>query len=138
MAVVFLSIRSKSIYVFFISSLISLSVCDISQGVYFMPRIGEELSPKALCKEIRGLMKDGASLGIYKEPQLRYAFRFYADTNTNFIATEDSLAKFLDSSERAYCLMSLKDYRSLRKHTLPLRAKELMPFKKGYVLVFKQ
>lgn len=136
--VAFLSIHSKSLYALFVSSLISLSVCAFSQNVYFIPKISEELSPKALCKEIRGLINDDAPLGIYKEPKLRYAFRFYADINTDSFATEGSLARFLDSSERAYCLMRLTDYRFLRKHNLSSPAKELTSNKKRYVLVFKQ
>ncbi|HHT9118836.1 MAG TPA: hypothetical protein ACFYD1_09395, partial [Candidatus Hypogeohydataceae bacterium YC38] len=129
-----LSIRNKSLHLLFVSSLISLSVCAVSMDIYFLPKINEWVSTKVLCKEIQNLAKDGATIGIYKEPPLHYTF--YTDARVRPIPSEDVLASFLDSSERAYCLISLENYQSLKKHTSSLRTKELTSDKR-YLAVFK-
>ncbi|HHT9154246.1 MAG TPA: ArnT family glycosyltransferase [Candidatus Tripitaka sp. YC43] len=129
-----LSLRSKSLHLLFVSSLISLSVCAVSRDIYFLPKINELVSTKVLCKEIQNLAKDGAAIGVYKEPSLHYTF--YTDAHVRSIPSEDALASFLDSSERAYCLMSLEDYQSLKKDTSSLRTKELTSDKR-YLAVFK-
>ncbi|HHT9131814.1 MAG TPA: hypothetical protein ACFYED_04940, partial [Candidatus Tripitaka californicus] len=129
-----LSLRNKSLHLLFVTSLISLSVCAVSMDIYFLPKINDLVSTKVLCKEIQKLAKDGATIGVYKEPSLHYTF--YTDARVRSIPSEDALAGFLDSSERVYCLISIENYQSLKKHTSSLRTKELTSDKR-YLAVFK-
>ncbi|HHT9152485.1 MAG TPA: ArnT family glycosyltransferase [Candidatus Hypogeohydataceae bacterium YC40] len=120
---VILSIRSNSFYPFFLSCLISLSICAISQVFYFLPSISYLLSTRDLCKEVNGLVDNGARLYIYRESNSRYSF--YTNNKISIIGNKDDLMRLLNSSERSYCIIRLKDYKSLNKNFSSLHAIEL-------------
>jgi 4-amino-4-deoxy-L-arabinose transferase-like glycosyltransferase len=132
---VIVSYYDKSLFPFLVSALIALSTCAVSQNVYFLPEANKSLSTKAICKEVQGLMGTGGPLGVYRESALHYTF--YTDTIVIPIASEKDLEGFLNSLEKAYCLIRREDYQTLKTLTSSFQAKELVANSR-YLLVSKK
>lgn len=131
--IVFLSLRSRDYKLFFLSALIILVSCEISQNVYFLPRVNDKVSTKAVGKEVARVLEKEDSLAVYKSSLLLYTF--YTNTYPRWVGTKEELVHFLNSQPRAYCLMLEKYYLPLKGELQAFPARRLVVKENTYILI---
>lgn len=129
----FLTLRTRNYALFFLSSLITLVSCEVSQNLYFLPKVNDTVSTKAVGVKVAGILKNGDAFAVYRKSPLHYTF--YTNAYPKLICTKQGLFNFLNSPARAYCLMLERDYTPLHDELQAFSAREIRTKENTYMLV---